>query len=235
MITLPILHTGSDQSPTETSFLLLITNTASFCEKTAVSAIGSRTIWTPFDWMWQFERCRSEAQKGKKEWHDLIFWLWHFLSTNTLLNRRGQGNNSVLTASISNTAGCVPQPFPRQDLAQLQRKAHSWKVARTCLHHFCSSWSDQSLHTTQRTLTPQIPRYHHISRAQFCASRMPLWQAGIQLLHDLKHYEMKKKYIPIIGGEAIQSVDISQYTLFISGIRNFFLTLLYCTVLSTWL
>lgn len=49
------------------------------------------------------------------------------------------------------------------------------------------------------------------------------------LRHHLKYYEMEKKYISIIGGEAIHSVDISQYTSFVFEIRNFFLTLLHST------
>lgn len=235
-MTLPILHTRSDWSPTESSFLLLITSTASFCEKNSSVSNRQQDYMDPL-WMnvavWKMQ-IWSPERKERLMWSHFLGRLTDFLSTNTLLNRRGQGGK-VSTDSLDTQHGwvCSPAiPKARPGTAQclLQWREHSWKAARTHLHQFCSLWSDQSLHTTKDTDPRNSPLPSHFRRVKVYASWMPLWWAGIQLLHHLKHYEMEKKYVCITGGEAIHSVDPSQYTLFVFGIRNFFLTLLYSTV-----
>lgn len=168
MMTLPILHAGSDQSPPESSFLLMITNTASFCEKNSVSSRKQDYI----DPLW-LNVAVWKMQIWSPERKERVMWshfqaLADLLGTNTLLNRRGQGDK--LSPDSLNTRHCwVCSPAitkARPGIVQhlLQRREHSWKAARTCLQEFCSSWPDQSLHTIQRTLTPQTPNYHHISR-----------------------------------------------------------------------
>lgn len=237
-MTLPILHTGSDRSPTESSFLLLVTSTASFCEKTALSAIGSRTTWTPFDRMWQSERCRSEAQKGKKDLCDLIFWVWQTFSVQ-ILCWRGQGDK-VSTDSLD-TQYCwvcspaIPKARPGTAQCLLQCREHSWKAARTRLHQFCSLWPDQSLHTTQRTLTPETPHYHHISR-MFSFMLLECHSDGLVFSsYTILNTEMEKKYVSIIGGEA--PLDISQYALSLGPGTSSWpsCTLQHGYVLSAWL
>lgn len=168
MMTLPILHAGSDQSPLESSFLLLITSTANFCEKSSVSS-RKQDYMDPL-WLnvavWKVQ-IWSPGRKERVMWSHFLA-LADLLSTNTLLIRRGQGDK--LNTDSLNTPHCWLRspaiPKARSGTAQcvLQRREHSWKAAGTCLQEFCSSWPDQSLHTTQRTLTPQTPNYHHISR-----------------------------------------------------------------------
>lgn len=119
------------------------------------------------------ERCRSEPRKGKKEWCDLIFWLWQTSSVqNTLLKGRGQGKELSTGTSIPHTAEHVPQlccaaiPKARPSTAQclLHPRENSWKPAWTCLHQLCSS------DLTSRSMQPRghwphnLPTCHQVSQ-----------------------------------------------------------------------
>lgn len=104
MMALPILHTASDQSPPESSFLLLITSTASFCEKSSVSSRKQEymdPLWLNVA-VWKMQIWSPERTERVMWSHFLA--LADFLGTNTLLNRRGQGDK--LSTDSLNTRQC---------------------------------------------------------------------------------------------------------------------------------
>lgn len=191
----------------------------------AVPATGHDTTCTPFDQMWRFlEDADLKPRKEKKR----MTWSCFLALTygrNTLLSRRAATRYPNTTVFPSSAV----LPSPRQDYAQLSVYS-SWGSTPE-RQQFCSLWPEQPFQEdTDPTNSPRVIRFHgHI---WFHASEIPLWRAGMpNIMWYTSHTtNWGKKYISIIKGAAIHSVDISQYTLPVFGIRNFFLALFYLAV-----
>lgn len=179
--------------------------------------------------MWQSERCRSEAQKGKKDLCDLIFWVWQTFSVQ-ILCWRGQGDK-VSTDSLD-TQYCwvcspaIPKTWHSSVSTSVEGALLKGSKDTSAPVLLPLTWP-VTAHNPKDTDPRNSPQLSHFMHVQLHASRMPLWWAGIQLLHHLKHWNGKKICIHYRGRSHTECGHKPVRSVF--GIRNFFLTLLYST------
>lgn len=167
----------------------------------------------------------SPEKKERVIWSHFLS-LTDFLGTTVLLNRRGQGNELHTGTLRAHTLSMFPSsgvpPAPRQDQPQLSIYC-SW--GSTPERHHGHTWTSFApFHLNSHSTQPRghwpckLPPCHQVSQTLGFMLHKCHSDGLVCSSHTISNpiNWRKKKYISITSGATIYSVDINQYTLYLS-------------------